>query len=148
MTMAQQAFGSSTILEVLHEQMVMRFALGCRDTEAGRHLLNVPPRTLEDAIKVVKTFQMSKSATGNNSRVSQVWGRSPTQDNRASSSRDSSNDEIKHLLSIVRDALANGIRPKRDLGEPDLGRRGRSPRRKMSPLRGGNRGSRKSEGKT
>ena len=70
MTMAQHAFGSSTTLEVLHEQMVMRFALGCRDTEAGRHLLNVPRRTLEDAIKVVKTFEMSKSATGNNNRVS------------------------------------------------------------------------------
>jgi hypothetical protein len=67
MTIAQQAFGSSTTLVVLHEQMVMRFALGCRDTDAGGHLLNVPPRTIEDSIKVV----MSKSATGTNKRVSQ-----------------------------------------------------------------------------
>jgi hypothetical protein len=148
MTMAQQAFGSSTILEVLHEQMVMRFALGCRDTEAGRYLLNVPPKTLEDAIKVVKTFEMSKSATGSSDRVSQVRGRSPTRDNHATSSRDSSRDEIKQLLSEVRDALANGIRPKRDPDEPDRGRRGRSPRRKMSPPGGGNRRSWKSDGKT
>ena len=48
MTMAQQAFGSSTTLEVLHEQMVMRFALGCRDTEAGRYLFNVPPEIKGD----------------------------------------------------------------------------------------------------
>ena len=147
MTMAQQAFGSSTTLEVLHEQMVMRFALGCRDTEAGRYLLNVPPRTLEDAIKVVKTFEMSKSATGNNSLVSQVRERSPTRDARSPSRCDSSRDEIKQLLSEVRDALAKCIRPMRDPGESDRGGRGCSPRRKTPPRRGDNRGPSKSDGK-
>jgi hypothetical protein len=60
MIMAQQAFGSSTTMEMLQEQMVMWFALGCRDTDSGRNFLNIPPRHLEDAIKVVKTFEMRK----------------------------------------------------------------------------------------
>jgi hypothetical protein len=79
----------------------MRFALGCRDTDAGRHILNVPPRTLEDAIKVVKTFEMSKSATGTNKRVSQVRDRSPTRDRRSFPSRDSSTGRADNA-SVVR----------------------------------------------
>jgi hypothetical protein len=85
--------------------MVIRVALGCRDTEAGRHLLGTTS-TLEDAIKVAKTFEMSKSATGTNKRVSQVGERSPTRDPSSSPSRDSSGDEtIMKLWSEVCDAL-------------------------------------------
>lgn len=56
MDLAQKAFGGGTSPEIFQEQLIMRFALGCLDCEAGQQLIDRPPDTLEEAIKKVKTF--------------------------------------------------------------------------------------------
>lgn len=62
MDTAQKAFGSGTSPEIFQEQLIVRFALGCSDGEAGQQLINNPPCTLAEAIKRVKTYQLSRQA--------------------------------------------------------------------------------------
>lgn len=45
--------------EIFQEQLIVRFAL---DGEARQQLIIYPPSTLEEAIKRVKTYQLSRRA--------------------------------------------------------------------------------------
>lgn len=69
MDLAQKAFGGGTSPEIFQEQLIMRFALGCVDCEAGQQLIDRPPDTLEEAIKRVKTFQLSRRAIARRQRA-------------------------------------------------------------------------------
>jgi hypothetical protein len=52
----RKAFGGGTPPEIFQEQLIVRFALGCSDDEAGQQLINNNnPCTLIEAIKRVKT---------------------------------------------------------------------------------------------
>ena len=42
MDTAQKAFGGGTSPEIFQEQLIVRFALGCSDGEAGQQLINNP----------------------------------------------------------------------------------------------------------
>ena len=98
----------------------MRFALGCLDPAAAKHLLNntLPhnaPKSLEEAIKIVKTFKMSTSATESkrNAPVSRVGDRSPSRDSYGNPRRDRSTErerdrDIGDLKSVIKD-LSNSI---------------------------------------
>ena len=111
MDMAQQALGSSTTHEVMQEQMVLRFALGCFDPEATKHLLNESPKSLEEAIQIVKTLNMSNLATSKrHTRISQVGARPSSSDSsrRERSSehgKDSYSDDLKSAIIELRDCL-------------------------------------------
>lgn len=59
---AQKAFGGGTPPEIFKEQLIVRFALGCHDGKAGQQLIYYPPSTLEEAIKRVKTYHLSRRA--------------------------------------------------------------------------------------
>ena len=112
----QQALGGATAHETLHEQMVSRFSLGCSDTEAGRHLINHPPRTIEEAIKLVKNFKMARSATEPKRQVSQI-SRSPDRESRERARSNGSHDRntqdrVTQLETAVR-MLQNQTRPER-----------------------------------
>ena len=45
---------------VLQERAIMRFAMGCNDPNAGRQVLDRTPCTLDEAVRRVKTYQLSR----------------------------------------------------------------------------------------
>ena len=59
---AQRAHGARVPGQVLQEQTVLRFAMGCQDTRAGRSLIDTPPISLDEAVRCVKTYQLSRRA--------------------------------------------------------------------------------------
>ena len=59
MEIAQRALGAQVPGEVLQEQAVLRFAMGCNDTRVGRKLIESPPSTVDEAVHRVKTYQLS-----------------------------------------------------------------------------------------
>uniref|UniRef100_K1PQ47 Uncharacterized protein n=1 Tax=Magallana gigas TaxID=29159 RepID=K1PQ47_MAGGI len=62
MEIAQRALGAQVPGEVLQEQAVLRFAMGCNDTRAGRKLIKSPPpppSTVDEEVHRVKTYQLS-----------------------------------------------------------------------------------------
>lgn len=59
MEFAQRALGGQVPGEVIQEQEVLRFAMGCNDTRVGRKLIESPPSTVDEAVHRVKTYQLS-----------------------------------------------------------------------------------------
>lgn len=59
MEIAQRALGAQVPGEVLQEQAVLRFAMGCNDTRVGRKLIESPSSTVDEAVHRVKTYQLS-----------------------------------------------------------------------------------------
>lgn len=55
-------FGGRTSPGIFQGQLIVRFALGCHDGKAGQQLINYSPSTLEEAIKRVKTYKLSRRA--------------------------------------------------------------------------------------
>ena len=62
MEAAQYALGARVSGSVLQEQAIMRFAMGCNDPRAGRQLLDRTPCTMDEAVRRVKTYQLSRQA--------------------------------------------------------------------------------------
>lgn len=60
-TLASQAFPDLPE-HYIQRQVVMRFCQGSADKEAGQHALNSRPRTVEEAVDLVKWFQHSHKA--------------------------------------------------------------------------------------
>ncbi|XP_062580380.1 uncharacterized protein LOC134242320 [Saccostrea cucullata] len=115
MDTAQKAFGGCTSPEVFQEQIIVRFALGCNDGEAGQQLINYPPRTLEEAIKRVKTFQLSHSECQDFYVARRERSESRDRTNRASRDRPYRASEDRSPDRASRDSLhrASEDRPRR-----------------------------------
>ena len=62
MEAAQYALGARVSGSVLQEQSMMRFAMGCNDPSAGRQLLDRTPCAMDEAVRRVKTYQLSRQA--------------------------------------------------------------------------------------
>lgn len=62
MEVAQRALGARVQGQVLQEQAVLRFAMGCLDLRAGRELIDNPPITVDEAVRRIKTYQLSRQA--------------------------------------------------------------------------------------
>lgn len=62
MEVAQRALGARVPGQVLQEQADLRFAMGCQDPRAGRKLIDNPPITVDEAVRRVKTYQLSRQA--------------------------------------------------------------------------------------
>uniref|UniRef100_K1PX51 Uncharacterized protein n=1 Tax=Magallana gigas TaxID=29159 RepID=K1PX51_MAGGI len=62
MEVAQRALGARVPGQVLQEQAVLRFAMRCQDPRAGRKLIDNPPLTVDEAVRRVKTYQLSRQA--------------------------------------------------------------------------------------
>lgn len=59
MEIAKRALEAQVSGEVLQEQAVVRFAIGCYDTKVGRKLIESPPSTVDVEVYRVKTYQLS-----------------------------------------------------------------------------------------
>ena len=140
MALAQQALGSTTPHNTMHELMVMRFALGCADPEAGRHIINHTPTTLEEVIKIVKNFKLARSATEPMRKITQVRSPSRESGDKSRSSETKEKTTLEDLASLLEGAVRRGMQGhyesqgRRDSNGPRQGsygsneRRGRSPR--------------------
>ena len=62
MEAAQYALGARVSGSVLQQQAMMRFAMGCNDTSAVRQLLDRTPCAMDEAVRRVKTYQLSRQA--------------------------------------------------------------------------------------
>ena len=60
MKAAQYALWARVSGSVLQERAIMRFAMGCNDPNAGRQVLDRTPCTLDEAVRRVKTYQLSR----------------------------------------------------------------------------------------
>ena len=62
MKTAQYAHWARVSGSVLQERAIMRFAMGCNDPNAGtcRQVLDRTPCTLDEAVRRVKTYQLSR----------------------------------------------------------------------------------------
>ena len=127
MDTAQKAFGGGTSPEIFQEQLIVRFALGCSDGEAGQQLINNPPCTLTEAIKRVKTYQLSRKAVARRQRAVRSVSAERDWEGRRDS-RSPPAHRSKTSNSARRDTSEDrGTGCSRGAGE---GNRGRSPVRK------------------
>ena len=94
MDTAQKAFGGGISPEIFQELVNVRFALGCSDGEAGQQLINNAPYTLAEAIKRVKTYQLSRRAVVRSRAV-----RSVSSERECEGRRDSRSPPHRHKLS-------------------------------------------------
>lgn len=62
MEVAQRALGARVPGQVLQEQTVLRFTMGCQDLRTGRKLIDNPPITVDIGVRRVKTYQLSRQA--------------------------------------------------------------------------------------
>ncbi|XP_062570193.1 uncharacterized protein LOC134232248 [Saccostrea cucullata] len=117
MDTAQKAIGGGTSPEVFQEQIVVRFALGCNDGEAGQQLINNPPGTLEEAIKRVKTYQLSRRALARRPRAVRSLSRDRQNDRSQSPNlgyyRARSDSECQDLYVARRESSESRDRPNR-----------------------------------
>lgn len=59
---AGRALGATVLVQVLHEQSVLRLTMGCQNPPAGRKLIHDPSITLDEAVRRVKTYQLNQPA--------------------------------------------------------------------------------------
>lgn len=64
MEIAQRALWAQVPGEVLQEQSVLRFAMGCNDTRVGRKLIESTPSTVDEAVHRVKTIKSLTHVAG------------------------------------------------------------------------------------
>ena len=57
---AQYALGARVSGSIPQEQAIMRFAMGCNDPSAGRQLLDRTPCTMDETVRRVTTYQLSR----------------------------------------------------------------------------------------
>lgn len=60
MEVAQRALRARVPGQVLQEQAVLQFAIGCQDPRAGRKLIDNLPITVDEAVQRVKTYQLRR----------------------------------------------------------------------------------------
>lgn len=118
MEVAQRALGARVPGQVLQEQAVLRFAMGCQDPRAGRKLIDNPPITVDEAVRRVKTYQLSRQALAPRrrgihsvSRDGQLSGgeqsRSPSPAPRSDSCNSVRRDVSPRQESVAHSSLAN-----------------------------------------